>query len=186
MRERQKVQLAELDAAPRRREALELRAAGNSYEQIAEVMGISPMAVAGHVNAALRRAWEIDHERTEEIRQLEIERLDGLWKVFWPRATDKEKPSLAAAGFCLKLAKRRAELLGLDREVRVTIDARQIHVTSEQIAKVAAMANDPNAAVTLERLASIYAHGDAAFEDAEWEEVASTQPTGQNPETNGQ
>ena len=53
-------------------------------------------------------------ERAEQVRHLELARLDALGAALWPKVLDGE---LAACAVYLKAMERRAKLLGLDDRV---------------------------------------------------------------------
>lgn len=98
---------------------LELRRAGMTYDQIAERIGYkSAAAVYTLVKDALDKSMQ---EPIEDVRRLEIDRLDRLELAVWPKAMNGD---LGAADRILKIAERRARLLGLDapskQEVEVT------------------------------------------------------------------
>jgi len=113
--------------AERQRQALELRKAGHSFDSIAEKLGYSNRSAA---NKAVRAALaEITAEPAEEVRKLEIERLDGLYQRAMQLVDDKgyelddeglvvaEVPAnarVAAIGQAVRVGERRAKLLGLD------------------------------------------------------------------------
>lgn len=119
-------------AAGRHLQALEMRRAGASYDAIAEQLGY-----AGHegarkaVSAALKRTLE---EPAAEVRALEVERLDRLWAKWYPLACGDASADLETAAkaseLCLKLARRRADLLGLDSprkvEAALVVDGRPV------------------------------------------------------------
>src|SRR5262249_27674484 len=66
------------------------------------------------------RALEITYqEPADELRKLELERLDTLSRALWPTATT-DPPNLKAIDRLLKIMDRRAKLLGLD-VTRVTV-----------------------------------------------------------------
>jgi len=155
-----------------RADAVGMRLNGKTYHEIAEVLGIDVNTASRWVNGALRQTVEIDADKLEEQRQLEIDRLERLWSVWFPRATrdaDDQQPNMAAANLCLKIAKRRAELVGLDREQKVATNV-SINVSAEQLRQVVEAAQDPEAAAALELTAALFAHGEEALE-AEWSEL---------------
>lgn len=125
------------DTAARDAEACRLRARGWTYEQIGAELGMS----RGHAYEAVQRAIaDIVREPAEEVRQLELLRLDEMHRtaaavltrehyvvdrgsvVLWdgvPLADDG--PKLAAIDRLLKIQARRAALLGLDAEKKVSV-----------------------------------------------------------------
>ena len=162
-------------------EAVKMRVMGRTYFEIAEKLGVERKDAARMVNRVMRDSVEIDDEAVAEQRQLELERLDKMWSVWFPRATREEEigedgkpimasgPNMAAANLCLRLAKRRAELLGLDKEVKVAPNV-TVNVGAERLQQIIAVAGDPDMALALEKVAAAYAHGEEALE-GEFEEV---------------
>lgn len=103
-------------AAEQRRRALELRKAGATYDQIAQQVGYTNRGSAHRaVMAALK---EITAEPAQEVRQLELERLDAMLLGLWPAA---RKGNQGAVDRVLRIMERRAKLLGLDSPVKADI-----------------------------------------------------------------
>jgi hypothetical protein len=108
-----------LAAVDRQVEALKLRRAGKSFADIAQRLGYASRSNAyTAVMHALRRTLQ---EPADEVRRLEIERLDGLLSGLWERAAAGHLPSVDRV---LAIMDRRAKLLGLDAPTRVDITAR--------------------------------------------------------------
>lgn len=103
--------------AERWREALELRKAGHSYDVIAERCGYSDRGAAYKaVQTALR---EITAEAAEDVRKLEVERLDAqlvrLADVREHAALEGDLATvLRTEDVTLRVGERRARLLGVD------------------------------------------------------------------------
>lgn len=111
-----------INVAEKQRQALELRKAGASYAMIAERLGYENKGSAYRaVMTALDRTLR---EPADELRELEVARLDALLLALWPQAT---RGDLGAIDRVLRLMERRAKLLGLDAptQVNVTQAARQ-------------------------------------------------------------
>ena len=103
----------QLQASERRRQALQLRLAGVSYEEIASRLGYSDRGSAWRsVMAALKTTLR---EPADELRKLELERLDRLLLGVWPQAVRGNQGSIDRA---LRIMERRARLLGLDVPTR--------------------------------------------------------------------
>lgn len=101
-----------ITAAQKQRRALELRAAGKTFPQIAEELGYRSVSSAyGAVMRGLERTLQ---EPAEELRRLEAERLDRLFEVAFRKAT--RDGSVWAVDRCISIMERRARLFGLDRE----------------------------------------------------------------------
>lgn len=121
----------------RRREAavVQLRIAGNTFDQIATQLGLSGRSSA---NRIYRRVLDATvAEPAAELRQLEGARLDALQAQWWPRAVDG---NYRAAQIILKLMERRARLFGLDAPQRVNVN------TTEVDAEIVALMDDLAAA----------------------------------------
>lgn len=116
----------------REREALALRRGGATYAGIAtRVEGFGGNAGTAYraVQRALKRTLQ---EPADELRTLELERLDALHLAMWTKAMGG---SLGAVDRVLRIAERRAKLLGLDAPIRV--DGRLMDATSAEIADLA-------------------------------------------------
>ncbi|GAA0402844.1 hypothetical protein GCM10009530_63520 [Microbispora corallina] len=131
------------EVARRDAEACELRAQGLTYQQIADELGLSSK---GQAYEAVQRALrDIVQEPADEVRQLELLRLDELARrartvmlakhlvvdkgtvVIWEGAPlIDDAPVLQVIDRLLKIQERRARLLGLDAPQRVSVDAQQI------------------------------------------------------------
>ena len=106
-----------LAAIDRGRQALELRKGGASFLAIAQALGYrSPQAAYEGVNSALRRTIQ---EPADEVRRLEIERLDGMLLVL---QAGLRLGDVAIVDRALKIMERRARLLGLDAPATSTVD----------------------------------------------------------------
>ncbi len=96
-------------AKERTKDALELRIAGYTLEEIAASFGY---ASPSSVSKAIRRAiMETPAELAKELRTMEEFRLDGMQMAIWEKA---EAGDLGAIDRVLKIMERRARLLGLD------------------------------------------------------------------------
>lgn len=94
--------------AERAKQALGLRRAGASYEQIGAQLGITRSAARKVVTKAIAR---IPRDDAEQVLQLELDRLDALLRGLWPQAV---KGHGGAVDRVLRVMERRARLLGLD------------------------------------------------------------------------
>lgn len=88
-----------------------MRKSGHTYEQIADDLGINVSAAYRHVVLALQAIREKTNEAAEEVRTLEITRIDAMIGILWPRVT---KGDYLAMDRVIKLMERRSKLLGLD------------------------------------------------------------------------
>src|SRR5690348_9182032 len=106
-------------ATERTAEALELRKAGHSYAAIAAKLGYSNQGAAYKaVKRALDRTLQ---EPADELRRVEVERLDDLLAGLWDKA---KGGNLWAVDRALAIMQRRAELLGLDAKPAEPVDER--------------------------------------------------------------
>lgn len=110
-----------LNAVERQRQALELRRAGTGYEAIARAVGYAgPGPAHKAVQSALKRMLA---EPAEEVRALELARLDRLQMAHWPRAIGSGgvAPDPVATATVLRIMERRAKMMGLDAPTTVNV-----------------------------------------------------------------
>jgi hypothetical protein len=105
-----------ITAQERRLKVLELRRGGGSCRAISKQLGISAMQVSRDLGHGLSELLKQEVGGTDELRALELDRLDGLWLANWPTAMTGDIP---AGQLILKISQRRAELLGLDAPVKI-------------------------------------------------------------------
>ncbi len=108
--------IAPIDAEVQRKmdQALDLRIGYASYSQIAAVMGCSKKTAFKWVQRGLKQLVERNLESAERVRVMELARLDALsLKV----AAGKTLPRVADT--LVRIADRRARLLGLDAPVKI-------------------------------------------------------------------
>jgi VIT1/CCC1 family predicted Fe2+/Mn2+ transporter len=105
-------------AAERRIEAVAYGTAGATYEQIGERLGCSRAVAHKLVTQELSRIREETAEQADELRTLELSRLDALWM----RAFDAVRSgNVRAIDQCIRVMERRARLAGLDAATRQEI-----------------------------------------------------------------
>lgn len=117
-----------LEGVERQVKALDLRKAGLSFPAIAEKLGYSgPGGAYKAVMTAIRRTQQ---EPADEVRRLELERLDIMLQKTWewvengePRAIDR----------VLRIMERRAKYLGLDAPVKVDM----VHTVIDEARRLA-------------------------------------------------
>lgn len=102
-------------AKDRQRTALELRTAGWNFRRIAAELGVSVGAAHKAVDTAFQQLRQDAKESTETLVAVETERLDTALAAIWPQV---EAGDLPAIDRLVKLADRRARLLGLDAPTR--------------------------------------------------------------------
>ena len=124
------------DRAERKRNALELRLAGASYRDIADALQVSPATALQDCKEALA---DIPAQQADEMRTVELSRLDRLQRAVWPRAI---KGDLQAVDRAIKIIDRRAKLFGLDAPQQVQITANDIDLDAavDKMLRVAEMA----------------------------------------------
>lgn len=106
-----------LRLALRRRNAVELRITGATYDEIAQALGYSDR---GQANRDVHRALkEITKEPAEQLRDLELARLDKLQKGSWVAAISGNDPK--AAQVVIKVMGMRHKLLGLEAPRKVDL-----------------------------------------------------------------
>ncbi|HEY7183851.1 MAG TPA: hypothetical protein VIC84_20635 [Blastocatellia bacterium] len=131
---RRKTSADMVDVALRQTEALRLRQAGNTFEQIATKLRYSdPSGARNAVLAALR---ENVTEPNAEMRALELARLDALHAALWSKA---RLGDLGAVDRVLKLMERRAKMLGLDARQAVDVSVEDRSRTMVECAITAMM-----------------------------------------------
>lgn len=129
-------------ATQRHAEAVRLRSEGHTYEQIAAQLGYRDRASA--YNAVQRTIASTVREPADELRQMELIRLDSLWlqamqvlqaqhvtvsngrvvtieKDGEPVPVPDDAPVLQAIDRLLKIMERRSKLLGLDAPAKVEV-----------------------------------------------------------------
>lgn len=105
-----------VEAKERMAQAVELRKRGMTYQAIADALGYAhPGAAHKAVTTALR---ETMREPADELRTLELERLDAIMAANWDKATG-EDPDERAATTVLRVMEARRKLLGLDAPAKV-------------------------------------------------------------------
>ena len=95
----------------RRLRALDLRKAGYTYRQIGEECGVSHKTAYTDVAGAMSDLASIELEKADDLRRMELQRLDGMWRGLYANAADGDPASIRAA---LGVMERRSKLLGLD------------------------------------------------------------------------
>lgn len=96
-----------IERATRRAEAMSMRLAGVRVDQIAKRFGVAPRTIYNWIAEGVR---DIPREEADELRMLELDRLDALQRAVWadamrgdPRAVDR----------VIAVMDRRARYLGL-------------------------------------------------------------------------
>lgn len=107
-------------AAARRARAIELRAQGRTYEDIARELGYANRGTVCHiVSDALKARTD---EAVDTLRSLEAQRLDALQAALWDKAMAGD---VSAAQAAIRIIISRCRLLGLDGDgLLVSAEAR--------------------------------------------------------------
>tara|TARA_R100001086_G_scaffold155269_1_gene82920 strand:+ start:272 stop:784 length:513 start_codon:yes stop_codon:yes gene_type:complete len=109
-----KLSVRRIEAQNKQHQALELRMAGRTWQEIADHLGY-----AGHTGAyeavkvALSRS---NHEAVQDYRNLTLGRLTKILQVHWPLMLQADP---VASKLCLQTIKDMRELMGLDSPVRM-------------------------------------------------------------------
>lgn len=90
---------------------VELAAEGMSYDEIAQTVGYSNRGSAHKAVTAALRAQQAD--AVNELRVLELNRLDALQRAFWDAALTGE---ISAVDRVLRIIQARVRILGLDHD----------------------------------------------------------------------
>lgn len=109
-----------LEAAERRVKALEMRKQGCTYRQIAAALGVDLKQAHGYVSDYLKMLAEEAKESAEELRAIEIAKLDKAERECWKRlraASDADAAKLV--GQIKSLSESRRKLTGLDAPVKI-------------------------------------------------------------------
>jgi hypothetical protein len=98
-------------------EALDLRARGKSYREIAAFTGVSVRQAFEDVKQGLADHRESYAETAADVRAVELARLDRLWRRAEDLLESDDDDGAKAIGAALRIMERRARLLGLDAQV---------------------------------------------------------------------
>jgi len=104
--------------AERKEKALLFRIGGKTFAEIGAALGISPQAAYKLVANALDDISQKTAENAEQLRRLEIERLDFMRNAIWGAVI---KGDVVAVDRGIKISKRISELMGLDAPVKTDI-----------------------------------------------------------------
>lgn len=114
------------DAIERQRQALELRKAGYGFQVIADRLQYAD--ASGAYRAVRRALLRTIQQPADEVRQLELERLDKMMSGLWQAAISGK---WLAIDRVLLIMDRRARLLGLDAPTKIDITQRIREVAEE-------------------------------------------------------
>ena len=116
----------QIDTQMRRNFVLDLRKSGATYRQIADAAikrfgaddlpnGYDARYAYQDVARELDKLKAVVGDLAEDVRELEIQRLDALLLALWPQAS---KGNQGAVDRVLRIMERRSKLLGLDAPTR--------------------------------------------------------------------
>ena len=107
-------------AQQKRRQAVELRKAGATYQIIAEQVGYNDASAAR--KAVMKAYGEIIQEPVQELKTLQIERLNHMLLVLWPQV---QQGDLGAMNTSLSIMNKIDHLMGTEaaREIKVQNDS---------------------------------------------------------------
>lgn len=97
-----------IERASRKQEAITLRRAGVGVDTIASRMKVHPSTVYAWLKDAISA---IPREEADELRLLELDRLDAIFRGHFAAAVSGD---VRSAETCIKVMDRRARLLNLD------------------------------------------------------------------------
>lgn len=129
----------EITAAARDTDAVKLRVAGATFQQIADQLGYVDKS---HASQAVKRCLKkAAREATQEMFELELQRLEDLQVTYWVQARAGDKK---AAELCLKIIDRRCKLLGLDAAIKIDHDLHVYSTREEMEAELVRILNVGN------------------------------------------
>lgn len=103
-------------AAARRAQAVRMRLAGFTYEQIAEETGYADKSAARH--AVLRALDQYEHTQVTELKAVENAALNRAQVAIWPKVLEGDIKAVLAF---IRISQRRARMNGLDAPQQVAI-----------------------------------------------------------------
>jgi len=105
----------QINIQERRIKALDLRRAGGSLRAIASQLDISHEQVRLDIKDALADLKGLEGDSAEELRALELGRMDDLQLAYWQKAL---KGDIGAAYLVLKVSESRRKLAGIDAPIK--------------------------------------------------------------------
>lgn len=124
---------AGLEVAAKRRQVVDLRLAGHTFDDIAAKTGLAGhSSVRYHLDAWLAEQ-KPSSEQTEELRQVQAAQIDAMAERLWPNRDD-----VAVVDRLVKLMDRKARLMGLDLQANVSV----VVLTRESLAAALWSADD--------------------------------------------
>ena len=109
-----------VETAEKYARALELRKQGKTLKTIADELGYS--GPSGAHQALTRAIGQTVSEPAEDVRALELLRLDALFEKAWGKV---ESGDISLGDFILRLMARRAKLQGLDAPIQSKVEVQE-------------------------------------------------------------
>lgn len=104
--------------AARRVRVLDLRKSGASYRVIAKTLNVDVATAWADVHAELGELRRLAASGAEDVKALELQRLDALTAGLFKKATQRGGDQGAVTAL-VRVSERRAKLLGLDAPVKL-------------------------------------------------------------------
>lgn len=107
--------------AVREMQAIELMLAGANYSEVGRGIGLTESGARQLVLRIMNR-WKAEHEeKIGLLREMEVRRMDRLFMALYSMATNTQSPNLAASAQAVRIAERKAKLLGLDAPAQLEV-----------------------------------------------------------------
>lgn len=117
----------EVQQAKHRADALALRRQGLTYEQVGKELGIPKKSAWRLIQSAIQ---DITYESVQEVRQIELSRLDAMLRGVWEKAIRGDVKAIVAA---LKISEHRCRLTGAYPKDMAPSGGVNVNITVEQI-----------------------------------------------------
>lgn len=105
-----------------------MRRDGHTLQAIADSLGYAGRQGASEaIKAGLAKTLQ---EPADELRRIELDRLDALWRPMFKLATSGQQGSHAYVDRCLRIMERRARMEGLDASQGLAVGGLVQHVVS--------------------------------------------------------
>lgn len=157
-----------IDKRERAVQALELRKAGISYDLIAQRLNYSNRTAAYRAVSRLLEATE--KEASNDLREVELRRLDDLFLSVYQKARNNNDPlQLQAVDRCLRIMERRAKIAGIDAPEKTQTDVRQvIKVVYEDVQYADDFDDEPSAAQQMQHAGLLAMNANNEEDEGEW------------------
>lgn len=132
-------------AAERKRQAVALRVAGATYDQIGRQLGITKQSVRDLVVKALDETLAKTAESAEQLRELECQRLDAMRAALWPDAMKGDEQKIDRL---IRISARFAALMGLDAPARSELKVSDADIDAEVARTLGELAGDRQAQIS--------------------------------------